>query len=172
MSSVPRSKADVRPLGPVRSNWAGRTRLVRVRIASEAKRTVLGSCVQRILCQCRRSDHHCSTERRLGKSDRSLKGLHDTYEQDGAEPSASSVAVHNLPRIALLFEDEYEQWYGLAVETYTSVSKELTRFPMAIGYTVAGLMDLQRGYKSVSTCFILTTPFIFSPRTSTHQGAS
>lgn len=69
--------------------------------------------------------------------------------QDGAEPSASSVAVHNLARIASLFEDEHEQWYGQAVETYTSVSTELIGCPMAIAYTVAGLMDLQRGYKSV-----------------------
>ncbi|WWD20961.1 hypothetical protein CI109_105439 [Kwoniella shandongensis] len=69
--------------------------------------------------------------------------------QDAAEPSAISVSVHNLSRFSLLISNEYDQYEKKAEETYLSIGEELKQMPRAFGYSVAGLMDLEKGYREV-----------------------
>ncbi|WVF67216.1 hypothetical protein IAT40_001964 [Kwoniella sp. CBS 6097] len=69
--------------------------------------------------------------------------------QDAAEPSATSVSVHNLSRLSLLASNQYDAYEKKAEETYLSVGEELKKFPRAFGYTACGLMDLERGYREV-----------------------
>ncbi|WVQ94810.1 hypothetical protein IAU59_001893 [Kwoniella sp. CBS 9459] len=69
--------------------------------------------------------------------------------QDAAEPSATSVSVHNLSRLSLLASNQYEVFEKRAEDTYLSVGEELKKFPRAFGYTACGLMDLERGYREV-----------------------
>jgi hypothetical protein len=52
-------------------------------------------------------------------------------------------------RISSIFQDEYDKWEQRAADTYSTIAKELTGYPMAVGYSVAGLMDYQRGYRTV-----------------------
>jgi hypothetical protein len=54
-------------------------------------------------------------------------------------------------RLSVLFEDEHDKWEQRAIETYQTIAKELTEYPMAVGYSVAGLMDYERGYRAVKT---------------------
>jgi hypothetical protein len=61
-----------------------------------------------------------------------------------------SVSAHNNSRISLLCSDEYEHYEKRAEETYLSIGAELQQIPRAFGYSVCGLMDLERGYKEVS----------------------
>jgi uncharacterized protein YyaL (SSP411 family) len=70
--------------------------------------------------------------------------------QDGAEPSATSVSAHNLSRLSLLHSNEFEAYEQKAEKTYLSIGNELEQIPRAFGYSVAGLMDLEKGYREVS----------------------
>ncbi|WVR09254.1 hypothetical protein IAU60_006319 [Kwoniella sp. DSM 27419] len=69
--------------------------------------------------------------------------------QDAAEPSATSVSVHNLSKLSLLDSSQYEAYEKKAEETYLSVGEELKQIPRAFGYSACGLMDLERGYREV-----------------------
>ncbi|OCF34161.1 cold-induced thioredoxin domain-containing protein [Kwoniella heveanensis BCC8398] len=69
--------------------------------------------------------------------------------QDAAEPSATSVSVHNLSRLSLLASNQYDAYEKRAEEIYLSVGEELKQFPRAFGYTACGLMDIERGYREV-----------------------
>ena len=71
------------------------------------------------------------------------------YVQDGAEASASSTSVHNLLRLGMFFADEDSMWEGKAHETITSLAREITRYPSSVAYTVAALMEIQSGSRSV-----------------------
>jgi uncharacterized protein YyaL (SSP411 family) len=74
--------------------------------------------------------------------------LKDT--QDGAEPSATSVSVHNLARLALYASDNFEVYEKQAEDVYLSIGEELGSVPRAWGGVVAGLMQLERGWREVS----------------------
>ncbi|KAK8843499.1 hypothetical protein IAR55_007159 [Kwoniella newhampshirensis] len=69
--------------------------------------------------------------------------------QDAAEPSAISVSVHNLSRLSLLISNDYDFYEKRAEETYLSIAEELKQMPRAFGYSVCGLMDLEKGYREI-----------------------
>lgn len=69
--------------------------------------------------------------------------------QDGAEPSAASVALHNLQRLSIMASNHYEQWHRKAEEAYACNEAMLKRAPHAFATSVAALMDQQRGYKEL-----------------------
>ncbi|WWC91430.1 uncharacterized protein L201_006376 [Kwoniella dendrophila CBS 6074] len=69
--------------------------------------------------------------------------------QDAAEPSASSVSLHNLSRLSLLASNEYDKYEKRAEDTYLSIGEELKQMPRAFGYSICGLMDLEKGYREI-----------------------
>ncbi|WWC64299.1 uncharacterized protein I303_106909 [Kwoniella dejecticola CBS 10117] len=69
--------------------------------------------------------------------------------QDAAEPSATSVTLHNLSRLSLIHSDEYENYENRAELTYLSIGQELKQMPRTFGYSACGLMDLEKGYREV-----------------------
>nr|XP_019009574.1 cold-induced thioredoxin domain-containing protein [Kwoniella pini CBS 10737]OCF48355.1 cold-induced thioredoxin domain-containing protein [Kwoniella pini CBS 10737] len=69
--------------------------------------------------------------------------------QDAAEPSATSVTLHNLSRLSLIHSNEYEKYEKKAEDTYLSIGEELKQMPRAFGYSACGLMDIEKGYREV-----------------------
>ncbi|KAK4687960.1 uncharacterized protein P7C73_g2148, partial [Tremellales sp. Uapishka_1] len=67
--------------------------------------------------------------------------------QDGAEPSATSVSVHNNSKLSLLASNDYDMYEKRAEDTYLSIAAELEQIPRAFALTVCGLMDLEKGYR-------------------------
>lgn len=69
--------------------------------------------------------------------------------QDGAEPAASSVTLHNLQRLAAYDSVNSERYKEYAISTYRSNADMLKRAPYAFATTVAALMDDAQGYREV-----------------------
>ncbi|GHJ87715.1 hypothetical protein NliqN6_4117 [Naganishia liquefaciens] len=67
--------------------------------------------------------------------------------QDGAEPAASSVTLHNLQRLAAYASVNSERYKEYAISTYRSSADMLKRAPYAFATTVAALMDDSQGYR-------------------------
>lgn len=63
-------------------------------------------------------------------------------EQDGAEPSANSVSVFNLVRLAAYTENA--AYTDLAVKVTSAYKETLTRFPVALPEMACGLMALNK----------------------------
>jgi hypothetical protein len=62
-----------------------------------------------------------------------------------------SVSAHNNSRLSLIHSNEFEAYEKRAEDTYLSIGVELQKIPRAFGYSVAGLMDLERGYTEVTS---------------------
>lgn len=58
--------------------------------------------------------------------------------------------MHNLSRLSLLAANDFSGYEKRAEETYLSIANELRQVPRAFAYSVAGLMDLEQGYREVS----------------------
>jgi uncharacterized protein YyaL (SSP411 family) len=69
--------------------------------------------------------------------------------QDGAEPAASSVTVHNLQRLSSYASANAEKYQEHATSTYRSNADMLKRAPYAFATTVAALLDNEQGYREV-----------------------
>lgn len=85
--------------------------------------------------------------------------------QDGAEPSAASVALHNLQRLAIMASNHYEPWHRKAEEAYACNEAMLKRAPHAFATSVAALMDQQRGYKELIVTGAPDSDFVRHVRT-------
>jgi uncharacterized protein YyaL (SSP411 family) len=79
--------------------------------------------------------------------------------QDGAEPSATSVSVHNNSRLSLFASADFAKYEQRAEMTWLSIADELRQIPRAFATSVAGLMDLEAGYREVR-CSKLVRKFI------------
>ena len=62
-----------------------------------------------------------------------------------------SVSAHNNSRLSLIHSNDFERYEKRAEDTYLSIGVELQKIPRAFGYSVAGLMDLEKGYTEVSS---------------------
>ncbi|ODN80063.1 cold-induced thioredoxin domain-containing protein [Cryptococcus wingfieldii CBS 7118] len=69
--------------------------------------------------------------------------------QDGAEPSAASTSTQNLSRLSLLLSSNYAHYESLAESTFLSMAPLIAQAPRAVGYAVAGLVDLEKGWREV-----------------------
>jgi len=82
--------------------------------------------------------------------------------QDGAEPSASAVAVQNLQRLAFYASQRYEEFWERSGKIYSLNGEMLENAPHAFGATAAALMDREAGYRE----FIITgksdDPFVLA----------
>ncbi|KAL7421404.1 hypothetical protein Q5752_004289 [Cryptotrichosporon argae] len=67
--------------------------------------------------------------------------------QDAAEPSATSVTLHNLQRLALLASAQHDALARRAEETYGSLAAELEQVPRAFAYSACALVDFASGYR-------------------------
>ncbi|WVQ72154.1 hypothetical protein IAR50_001699 [Cryptococcus sp. DSM 104548] len=69
--------------------------------------------------------------------------------QDGAEPSAASVSAQNLSRLSLFLSAKYEHYESQAESTFLSMAPLISQAPRAVGYAVAGLVDLEKGWREI-----------------------
>lgn len=69
--------------------------------------------------------------------------------QDGAEPSAASVTLYNLHRLAHFAEDRHEDYHFKAQSILRSNSQLLTRAPFVSATMVSAAMAADKGYKQV-----------------------
>lgn len=75
--------------------------------------------------------------------------------QDGAEPSAVSVTLHNLQRLAHLAEDRHVEYQGKAQSILQSNSQLLGQAPFALATMVSAAVLAERGYKQVGIEHVL-----------------
>lgn len=76
--------------------------------------------------------------------------------QDGAEPSAVSVTLANLQRLAHLAEDRHAEYNTKAKSILSSNGQLLTRAPFALASMVSAAMMADKGYMQVRIRSLLT----------------
>ena len=69
--------------------------------------------------------------------------------QDGAEPSAVSVTLHNLQRLAHFAEDRHVEYQAKAQSILQANSQLLAQAPFALATMVSAAMLGEQGYKQV-----------------------
>ena len=69
--------------------------------------------------------------------------------QDGAEPSAVSVTLHNLNRLSHFAEDRHAEYKDKADSTVKANSQILEKAPFALATMISAAMVAQRGLKQV-----------------------
>ncbi len=78
------------------------------------------------------------------------------YLQDGAEPSAVSITLANLQRLAHLAEDRHADYNAKAKSILSSNGQLLTRAPFALASMVSAAIMADKGYVQVRSRFMLS----------------
>ena len=95
---------------------------------------------------------------RYGTVTATVYALTSRTEQDGAEPSAVSVTLYNLNRLAHLTEDRHTEYQEKAKSILNSNSQLLENAPFALATMVSAALIAQRGYKQVRSTDRPTKP--------------